>query len=81
MKRRIFACLLALVMLVSVLPVALAADPVAKIRNDTYATLDEAIKNAQDKDVIELLADCELTSGIKLENKSCLLYTSDAADE
>ena len=30
MKRRIFACLLALVMLVSVLPVALAADPVAK---------------------------------------------------
>ena len=70
MKRRIFACLLALVMLVSVLPVALAADPVAKIRNDTYATLDEAIKNAQDKDVIELLADCELTSGIKLENKS-----------
>ena len=42
MKRRIFACLLALVMLVSVLPVALAADPVAKIGNDTYATLDES---------------------------------------
>ena len=61
MKRRIFACLLALVMLVSVLPVALAADPVAKIGNDTCATLDEAIEKAQDKDVIELLADCELT--------------------
>ena len=70
MKRRIFACLLALVMLVSVLPVALAADPVAKIGNDTYATLDEAIKKAQDKDEIELLANCELTGDIKLENKS-----------
>ena len=70
MKRRIFACLLALVMLVSVLPVALAADPVAKIGNDTYATLDEAIKKAQDKDEIKLLADCELTGDIKLENKS-----------
>lgn len=65
MKRRIFACLLALVMLVSVLPVALAADPVAKIGNDTYATLDEAIKKAQDKDEIKLLADCELTGDIK----------------
>ena len=70
MKRRIFACLLALVMLVSVLPVALAADPVAKIGNDTYATLDNAITAAQDKDEIELLVDCELTSGINLENKS-----------
>ena len=70
MKRRIFACLLALVMLVSMLPVALAADPVAKIGNDTYATLDEAIKKAQDKDEIKLLADCELTGDIKLENKS-----------
>ena len=48
MKRRIFACLLALVMLVSVLPVALAADPVAIIGYDTFATLDEAIKIAQD---------------------------------
>ena len=70
MKRRIFACLLALVMLVSVLPVALAADPVAKIGNDTYATLDDAITAAHDKDEIKLLADCELTSGINLENKS-----------
>ena len=70
MKRRIFACLLALVMLVSVLPVALAADPVAKIGNDTYATLDDAITAAHDKDEIELLADCELTGGINLENKS-----------
>ena len=70
MKRRIFACLLALVMLVSVLPVALAADPVAKIGNDTYATLDDAITAAHDKDKIELLADCELTGGINLENKS-----------
>ena len=70
MKRRIFACLLALVMLVSVLPVALAADPVAKIGNDTYATLDDAITAAHDKDEIELLANCELTSGINLENKS-----------
>ena len=70
MKRRIFACLLALVMLVSVLPVALAADPVAKIGNDTYATLDKAIENAQDKDEIELLADCELTGGIEITGKS-----------
>lgn len=74
MKRRIFACLLALVMLVSVLPVALAADPVAKIGNDTYATLDDAITAAHDKDEIKLLADCELTSGINLENKSLTIH-------
>ena len=74
MKRRIFACLLALIMLVSVLPVALAADPVAKIGNDTYATLDDAITAAHDKDEIKLLADCELTSGINLENKSLTIH-------
>lgn len=40
-----------------------SSNKVAKIGNNKYETLDEAIEAAKENDVIELLKDCELTVG------------------
>ncbi len=66
-KTRIIAMLMSVAMLLTLLPLGLAADEpaVAKIGDTKYATLDEAIEAAQDGDTIELLADCT-TEGMNL---------------
>ena len=58
MKKRMLAALLALVMLVSVMPAALAEDtPVAKIGETPYTNIDTAIAEAADGATIVLLTD------------------------
>ena len=69
-RMRVFSMLLALLMLLSLLPVsAFAVEPgnepeeayVAKIGDVGYATLDAAVEAAADGATIELLSDCTLT--------------------
>ena len=66
MKKRMLAGVLALVMILGILPVmAMAADPVAKIGESEYASLDEAVAAANDGDTIQVLKDCT-TEGLNL---------------
>ena len=66
MKKRLLAGVLALVMTLGILPVmAMAADPVAKIGESEYASLDEAVAAANDSDTIQVLKDCT-TEGLNL---------------
>lgn len=62
-KTRIIAMLMSVAMLLTLLPVGLAADEpaVAMIGEEKYETLDKAIAAANDGDTIELLADCTAT--------------------
>ena len=67
--KKTLAIMLALIMVLAMVP-AFAEGKVAQIDEIKYATLDEAIDAANDKDTIELLADCETSSGITVEKKS-----------
>ena len=59
MKNRIFSFLLALTLILTVLPMAVsAADDEAKIGSVLYATLGEAIADANDGDTVEVLKNC-----------------------
>ena len=59
MKNRIFSFLLALTLILTVLPMAVsAADDEAKIGSVLYATLGEAITDANDGDTVEVLKNC-----------------------
>ncbi len=62
--KKLLAILLALIMMLTMIP-AFAEGEVAQIGETKYATLDEAIEKAADRDTIVLLADCE-TAGINL---------------
>ncbi len=80
MKKRIIAFLLCMTVFVCALPAGVFAEenqepvppvqtgePVAKIGDVTYTTLDEAVTTAADGALIEILRDCELKTGF---NKS-----------
>ena len=67
--KKTLAIMLALIMVLAMVP-AFAEGEVAQIGETKYATLDDAIAAAADGDTIELLADCETSSGIKVEKKS-----------
>ena len=75
--KKTLAIMLALIMVLAMVP-ALANGEVAKISatGTEYATLDEAITAAKDGDTIELLADCETSSGIKVEKKSLTIKST-----
>ncbi|HZK46145.1 MAG TPA: hypothetical protein VFD34_07985, partial [Clostridia bacterium] len=65
--KKLFAIMLALVMVLAAVPVLAEGEKtdVAKIGEQEYTTLDEAIEAANDGDTIVLLADCE-TEGMNL---------------
>ncbi|MGN0658385.1 MAG: hypothetical protein ACI4LA_02140, partial [Emergencia sp.] len=67
MKKKIFSILMAVLLVCCFIPAASFADddPVAKIGNTVYDTLDEAVAAAEDGSVIELLRDCT-TEGMNL---------------
>ena len=66
--KKLFAMMLALVMVLAAVPVLAEEEEthVAKIGEQEYTTLDEAIEAAKDGDTIVLLADCE-TEGMNLK--------------
>ena len=66
--KKLFAMMLALVMVLAAVPVLAEGEEtyVAKIGEQKYTTLDEAIEAAKDGDTIVLLADCE-TKGMNLK--------------
>ena len=70
MKKRLFGVILALIMVLGVVPAAMAADPVAKIGETPYATFNEAIAdaNAMTGDVtVEIYGEVEFTNGMELK--------------
>ena len=73
--KKTLAIMLALIMVLAMVP-ALAEGEVARIDTAEYATLDAAIAAAADGDTIELLADCETSSGIKVEKKSLTIKST-----
>ena len=73
--KKLLAIMLALIMVLAMVP-ALAEGEVARIDTAEYATLDAAIAAAADGDTIELLADCETSSGIKVEKKSLTIKST-----
>ena len=62
--KKLLAILLALIMMLTMIP-AFAEGEVAQIGETKYATLDEAIEKAADRDTIVLLANCT-TAGMNL---------------
>ena len=73
--KKLLAILLALIMMLTMIP-AFAEGGVAQIGSTQYATLDEAIENAADNDIIVLLADCT-TAGMNL-NKNLTIDGGEA---
>ena len=63
MKRKIISLVLTVIMICTMLPVTAFAADAAKVGDQTYATLDEAVEKAPEGSTIELLRDCELTKG------------------
>lgn len=67
MYRKLFSMLLAVCMVISLVPAVLAADTdAASIGETGYATLEAAIADASNGDVITVKQDVELTSGLTI---------------
>ena len=73
--KKTLAIMLALIMVLAMVP-AFAEGEVAQIGETKYATLDAAIAAAANDDIIELLADCETSSGITVEKKSLTIKST-----
>lgn len=74
MSKKIVAMLMAVAMAFSLLPVTVFAEgetTVAKVGEDTYQSLDEAIKAAEDGATVTVLADCT-TNGFNLSKNIIL---------
>ena len=68
--RIVLALVMTLAMLVASLPMtATAAGDVCKIGDTTYSSIESALRNANDGDVIEVLSDTTMTSTVSLEKK------------
>lgn len=81
MSKKIVAMLMAVAMAFSLLPVTALAEennPVAKVGNVTYTSLDDAVEAAKDTDdaVINVLADCT-TAGLNLSKKLTIQGTAE----
>ena len=73
MKQRILAILLSLTMMFTLVPTAMAeGEKVAKVGNDEYETLAEAVAAAKDGETVTLLKDAELTETLNI-NKAITL--------
>lgn len=81
MSKKIVAMLMAVAMAFSLLPVTALAEennPVAKVGDVTYTSLDDAVEAAKDTDdaVINVLADCT-TAGLNLSKKLTIQGTAE----
>ena len=74
--KKTLAIMLALIMVLTMVPALAEGVKVAKIGTVEYETLEEAIEKANDGDTIELLADCAMSSGITVKDKSLTIKST-----